>query len=119
MDKATSNYGRALPLIWVASQLQPSTDEALDVLVTREMGNGLVVNYVLGEMGNLRYLRETDLSKVRMTRGELRRRKRFTAKQSQTPCFAVMDYPGVATRTSATRPNHGRSHGCTQLAHPV
>ncbi len=71
MGEVNSNYERVLPLLWPASQLQLSTDEKPDGLVTRDMGNGLVVNYVLGEIGQLQYLRESDLSKVRMTRDEL------------------------------------------------
>ena len=73
-EASSRTWEHALPLLWAASQLQRSTDEAPDALVTRDMGNGLEVNYVLGEIGKLQYLRESDLSKVRMTRDELHTR---------------------------------------------
>jgi len=73
-EASTSNLEQALPLLWAAPQFQSSADETPDVLVTRDMNNGLAANYVLGEIGNLQYVRESDLSKVRMTRDDLHSR---------------------------------------------
>ena len=64
MDGSTSDYERVKPLLWAASQLESSTNEAPDALVTRDMGNGLVVNCILGEIGKLQYVWESDLPRA-------------------------------------------------------
>ena len=81
MDEATITLVRPMPLLWAASQLQSSTDETPDALVIRDMGNGLMVTYVLvedgktlGEGGTYWYLREKEFPKFRMTRDDLHSR---------------------------------------------